>query len=90
MMENENSIFDINGDGKLDDKEQVMYERKAVNRRRMAWVSLVAMIVTAFALMFFVSDTRLEKIKDMLDFYWIALGSITGAYVGISTWMTKK
>ena len=81
---------DINKDGRVSDKEELLYEKKAVNRRRMAWVSLIAMIATAFALLFLVSDSRLEKVKDMLDLYWIALGGIVGAYVGISTWMTKR
>lgn len=89
-MDNTNNEIDVNMDGKVTKNEEIAYERKAVNRRRMAWVSLIAMIATAFALLFLVSDTRIEKIKDMLDFYWIALGSITGAYVGISTWMTKR
>lgn len=89
-MEDDNKIFDVDGDGKLNDKEQMAYERKAANRRRMSWVALIAMILTAFSLMFLVSDARLEKIKDMLDLYWISLGGIVGAYVGISTWMTKK
>jgi hypothetical protein len=48
------------------------------------------MISSAFALMFFVPESRLEKIKDMLDLYWIALGGVVGTYVGISTWMTKR
>lgn len=82
--------LDINKDGKVDDKEIIAYEKKAVNRRKMAWVSLIAMIVTAFSLLFLVSDARLEKVKDILDLYWIALGGIVGAYVGISTWMTKR
>lgn len=82
--------IDINRDGKIDDAEEAAYEKKAVNRRRMAWVSLIAIILTAFSLLFLVSDSRIERIKDLLDFYWIALGSIVGAYVGISTWMSKK
>lgn len=89
-MNNTNNQIDIDGDGKVSEQEQIAYERKAKNRRRMAWVSLIAMIATAFALMFFVPESRLERIKDMLDFYWISLGGIIGAYVGISTWMTKK
>lgn len=89
-MDSTDNEIDIDRDGKVSDKEEIMYEKKAVNRRRMAWVSLVAMIATAFALLFLVSDSRLEKVKDMLDLYWIALGGIVGAYVGISTWMTKR
>lgn len=83
--------MDINGDGKIDAFEQDLYERKAINRRKMAWVSLAAIIVSALILMSpLVSESRLEKLENLLDFYWIALGTITGAYVGISTWMTKK
>lgn len=86
----DNNEIDLNNDGNVDDKEEQLYEKKAVNRRRMAWVSLFAMIATAFAVLFFVPETKLDRIKDMLDLYWISLGGIVGAYVGISTWMTKK
>jgi cytochrome bd-type quinol oxidase subunit 2 len=89
-MDNTNNDIDINQDGKVSSKEETQYERKAVNRRRMAWLSLIAMVASAFALMFFVPESRLDKIKDMLDLYWIALGGVVGTYVGISTWMTKK
>lgn len=87
MTENE---LDTNNDGQITITEQDAYERKAINRRRMAWVSLIAMITTALAILFLVPETRLDKIKDMLDLYWIALGGVVGTYVGISTWMTKR
>lgn len=89
-MNNTENEVDINKDGLVSETEVEAYERKAVNRRRMAWVSLIAMIATAAAIIFVVPETKLERIKDMLDLYWIALGSIVGAYVGISTWMSKK
>lgn len=89
-MNNTENEIDLNNDGNVTSKEERIYEKKAVNRRRMAWVSLLAMIFTAVALLFFVPETRLEKIKDMLDLYWIALGGVVGTYVGISTWMTKR
>lgn len=86
----ENNEIDVDGDGKVNDKEYAMYERKATNRRKIAWVSLVAMIATAFSIMFLIPETRLERIKDMLDLYWISLGGIVGAYVGMSAWASKK
>lgn len=86
----ENNDIDMNGDGKVDEKEYAIYERKATNRRKLAWVSLIAMIVTAFCIMFLVPETKLERIKDMLDLYWISLGGIVGAYVGMSAWASKK
>jgi len=81
--------IDVNGDGIVNEKELQIYEKRAINRRRMAWVSLVAMIFTAAALMFFVPDDRLAKLDGLLELYWIALGGVVGAYVGISAW-TKR
>jgi hypothetical protein len=81
--------IDVNDDGIVNEKELEIYEQRAKNRRRMAWVSLIAMIFTAVALMFFVSDDRLAKLDGVLELYWIALGGVVGAYVGVSAW-TKK
>lgn len=88
-QENLKEEIDVNGDGIVNVKEIEIYEQRATNRRKMAWLSLVAMIISAFFIMFLVPDERLEKIKDMLDLYWIALGGVVGAYVGISAW-TKR
>jgi cytochrome bd-type quinol oxidase subunit 2 len=84
-----NNEIDLTGDGQVSEKEMQLYERRASNRRRMAWASLVAMILTAVALMFFVPDERLAKLDGLLELYWIALGGVVGAYVGISSW-TKR
>ena len=82
--------IDLNKDGKVSQKEEELYEKKAKNRRLMAWVSLVAMVASGFAIMFLIPEARLQKINAMLDLYWISLGGIVGAYVGISTWMSKR
>jgi hypothetical protein len=60
-MNNTNEI-DLTGDGVVSEKELELYERRANHRRRMAWVSLIAMVLSAFALMFFVPDERLTRI----------------------------
>lgn len=85
-----NEEIDLNHDGIISKKEEELYEKKAKNRRLMAWVSLVAMIISGFAIMFFIPEARLQRINAMLDLYWISLGGIVGAYVGISTWMSKR
>jgi uncharacterized membrane protein len=89
-MEDNMEQRDLDNNGIVDTVEQQLYERKAVNRRRMAWVALIAMIVTALLLMFVVPSDRITLLEEILAMYFIALGSIVGAYVGISTWMTKK
>ena len=83
------SEIDLTGDGLVSEKEMQLYERRANHRRRMAWLSLVAMVLSAFALMFFVPESRLASLDGLLELYWIALGGVVGAYVGISSW-TKK
>jgi hypothetical protein len=87
-MSNINEI-DLTGDGVVSEKELELYEKRAKNRRRMAWVSLIAMVLSAFALMFFVPDERLTSLDGLLELYWIALGGVVGAYVGISSWTRK-
>jgi hypothetical protein len=85
-----NDEIDSNADGKVTKQEETRYEQKAVNRRRMAWVALIALVASGFSMMFLIPETRLKMLDGLLEIYWIALGSIVGAYVGISTWMTKK
>lgn len=89
-MENTNSQIDLNNDGVIDEKEILFYERKATNRRRMAWLSLVALIVSGFSLMFFVPESRLSQLNGILELYWLSLGGIVGAYVGMSAWASRK
>lgn len=82
--------IDLNKDGKISKAEVATYEKRARNRRQMAWVALIALVVSGFSLMFLVPETRLTKLTNMLDLYWISLGGIVGAYVGITAWMSKR
>jgi uncharacterized membrane protein len=88
-MNNIKDDLDINGDGIVTEKEIEIYEQRAKNRRRMAWVSLVAMVVTAFALMFFVDEKRLGTLSGLLELYWLGLGGVVATYVGVSAWSKK-
>lgn len=72
------------------DVKEEMVIRKWKHRRRMAYVSLLAMIAMTIALMFFVDIDRLEKIKDASTWAYIMFGSIVGSYLGAATWDGKK
>jgi len=85
-MSNIKEEIDVTGDGLVSEKEIEIYEQRAKNRRRMAWVSLCAMIVTAFALMFFVDKDRLSIMSGLLELYWLGLGGVVATYVGVSAW----
>lgn len=82
--------LDLDGDGVISKKEEEIYERKAKNRRRMAWLSLIALIASGFSLMFFVPESRLSQLNGILELYWLSLGGIVGAYVGMSAWASRK
>lgn len=89
-MSDEALKIDLDGDGVVSKKEEEIYERKAKNRRRMAWLSLVALIASGFSLMFFVPESRLSQLNGILELYWLSLGGIVGAYVGMSAWASRK
>jgi hypothetical protein len=80
---------DLNEDGIVSEKEYKIYEKKAINRRRIAWVSLIALILSGFYVMLFMPETRIEQLNGIIELFWITLGGIVGAYVGISSWVSR-
>ena len=86
-MDNE---IDTNRDGIISEEEEKRFNIKASTRRKMAWLSLIAIIATMLSLLFFVPESKIEKLDGLMDLYWIGLSSIVGAFVGIETWMHKK
>lgn len=88
-MTNIRDEIDVTGDGLVTEKEIEIYEQRAKNRRRMAWLSLIAMIITAWALMFWVDKDRLDTLSGLLELYWLGLGGVVATYVGVSAWNKK-
>ncbi|MBT9159409.1 MAG: hypothetical protein DDT26_00668 [Dehalococcoidia bacterium] len=60
------------------------------NRRRMAWISLIAMLLTTVALLFVVPVPRLEALGGIIDMFYIAMTSIVGAFIGFQAWWNVK
>jgi hypothetical protein len=61
------------------------------NRRRMAWTSLIAMIVVTMMLLFGpIPDSRLKILAEPLTWFFFAMASVIGAYMGFTTWASKK
>lgn len=56
-----------------------------VHRRRMAYISLTAIIVATYFCLFKVSETRLNSISEIMTWFYISMGSVVGAYVGFRT-----
>ncbi len=61
------------------------------NRRMMSWTSLIAMILVTFVLLFGpMSDSRLTILSETITWFYFAMTSIIGAYMGFTTWASKK
>lgn len=59
------------------------------NRRRMAYISLLAMIGATVALFWFVPADRLDTLQEPVGWFYIAMASIVGAYCGFATFDDK-
>jgi hypothetical protein len=80
------SLGDVTKSEKLYDLE--MREQKADAQRRMAWVSMVSMIIyTAFLFSPLVSIERLQQLGDIMPLFYIAQAGIVGAFFGATAWM---
>ena len=92
--------FDIDGDGKITDKEIAMKERmlevelreeKSASQKFMAWVAMGMMIV--FTIVLFtpmMTDSRVEALADLLGLFYIAQTGIVAAYMGATAYMAGK
>ena len=60
------------------------------NRRRMAWISLISMVLLTSALLFApIPIERLKTLSGTIEWYYLSVASIVGAYMGFTTWASK-
>lgn len=59
------------------------------NRRRMAWIALMSMLIVTGLSFFIVAESRLKLLSDVINMFYLAMASIVGAYVGFAT-LDKK
>ena len=92
--------YDRDGDGIVTDKEIEQHERiieleakqaKAETQKGMAKIAMGSMMLfTVFLFLPIMSDTRVQALSDLLGMFYIAQASIVGAYMGFTSWMSKK
>ena len=92
--------FDVDGDGVVTDEEMEqstamleleLREEKSDAQRRMAWIAMASMIlftIGLFAPIF--TDSRINAVADILGLFYIAQAGVVGAYMGVSSGMSKK
>lgn len=77
----------------LTEKEIIANEKiRWENRRRMAWLCLISMIVLTFAITFseLVSEKKLQTLSDVITWFYFSMVSIIGFYIGATTWAAVK
>ena len=92
--------YDLDGDGIVTDEEMAaiakieemeMQEEKADAQRRMAWVSLIAMLVfTCLVFLPIFPDSRIKALADLFGLFYIGMAGVVGAYMGMTAYMSKK
>lgn len=100
QKDSEYNKYDLDGDGIVTDEEMAaiakieeieMQEEKADAQRRMAWVSLVAMLVfTCLVFLPIFPDSRIKALADLFGLFYIGMAGVVGAYMGMTAYMSKK
>jgi len=63
-----------------------MTNRRWKNRRRMAWTSLVFIIVQTVLLLFIVDPERIKILTEPITWSYFCSAGIVGAYMGAATY----
>ena len=95
QKDSEYNKYDLDGDGIVTDEEMAaiakieemeMQEEKADAQRRMAWVSLIAMLVfTCLVFLPIFPDSRIK-----FGLFYIGMAGVVGAYMGMTAYMSRK
>lgn len=75
----------------LDHEEVHILERKMKHQRKMAYIALISMIL--FTVLLFspiIPDTRIQLLDEVSGLFYISMASIVGAYMGFTSWMSRK
>ena len=101
QSESQYNEYDLDKDGVVSDKELEVVtkmheteaaEEKADAQRRMAWISMAAMIICTVIVMIpgFIPETRLTLLSDLSALFYIGMAGVVGAYMGMTAYMSRK
>ena len=66
-------------------------KRKWSNRRRIALLAFISMILVTAALLFApIEASRIKILSEPITWFYFAMASVIGAYMGFTTWASKK
>jgi type II secretory pathway component PulM len=65
--------------------EAILGSNRWRHRRRMAYTSLIAMLVVTYWCMFEVSEERLKLLDQIITWFYTIMGAIVTGYLGFAT-----
>lgn len=82
-------------DNEIKTEEQLsndIEQKRWKNRRRMAWLSLMSIIVITLLILLtdLVSIERLKVLSEVITWFYFCCASVIGAYMGFTTWANMK
>lgn len=100
MKEKSYVLIDADGDGKIGQEDLNTSEKiqdlqesaaKFVSQTKMAWLSLIGMLVLTCILFFpFIDVTRVQAIGEFISMLYVSLSGIVAAYMGVTAWVYQK
>jgi len=91
-----NKELDMDGNGLVTGDDLAISEamdkhEKSDAQRRMAWVSMISMIVfTAAVFLPIFPDARIKALSDLFGLFYIGQAGVVGAYMGMTAYMSAK
>lgn len=91
MSDTNQESLDMDGDGKVTKTEEKIATDRFKNRRRMAWMAMVAMVgFTAILLSPAITEEKIKALDGVFGAFYFAMASVVGAYMGFTTWANKN
>ena len=87
--------LDVDKDGVVSDSELALADaldryEKSDAQRRMAWVSMISMLVfTAAVFLPIFPDDRIKDLSNLFGLFYLGQAGVVGAYMGMTAYMAK-
>jgi hypothetical protein len=75
---------------KLQEQDRINSAKRWKNRRRMAWISLFAILIVTYYMMFKIEVERITALEQVITWFYTVMGSIIASYVGFATFDDVK
>lgn len=66
-------------------KTSILLSNRWKHRRRMAYIALLSILAVTYIIFYKLSIPKLKVLSDVINWFYITMGSIVGAYMGFAT-----